>query len=175
VQFLDVIETATFDVPVKINWYVARSFDASPMFTPSGTDTMSYVKLPRFAMFAFISPRNNKEEDWNGTQVMKQGTIGTKQIVSTTRVGEFFLGRAKALETAPTRLTARQKEKMAQQAKTDPMMSLDSDSYRVHLADRKMRAKASRDVAAFEVKSRDRNKACPCGSGLKAKKCHGAP
>lgn len=175
VLFLDTVVNTTFNPPKKINWYLARGFDASPIFTPSGPDALSYVKLPRIITLAFISPRNQKEEDWCGTQVVKQGAINVKQNVSTSRFGQFFLERAKALETAPPRLTVRQKEKMIKRAQTNPRLFLDSDSFRVHLADHKMRAEAAVRNADLKVKSRDRNKPCPCGSGIKAKKCHGAP
>jgi hypothetical protein len=171
VQFADVIDHSTFDLPKKINWYLARSFDASPMHTPSG-EALTYVKLPRFIFLAFITPRDPKDEDWNGTQVSAQGVIHTKQNISTTRVGEFLLGRARAIDDAPPSLTARQKRKMLEQAQVDPRPFLESDSFQVHLADRRMRAIEEARAVRIEVKGRDRNKPCPCGSGRKAKKCH---
>jgi hypothetical protein len=173
VQFSDVIDHSTFDLPKKINWYLARSFDASPIHTPSD-DALMYVKLPRLILLAFITPRDPKEEDWNGTQVSAQGVIHTKQNVSTARFGEFLLGRARAIEDAPPTLTARQKRKMFEQAQVDPRPFLGSDSFQVHLADRRMRAIEEARAVRIEVKGRDRNKPCPCGSGKKAKKCHGA-
>lgn len=30
-------------------------------------------------------------------------------------------------------------------------------------------------IQQFSIKGKDRNKPCPCGSGLKYKKCHGRP
>ena len=91
-------------------------------------------------LLAFITPRDPKDEDWNGTHVSAQWVIHTKQNVSTTRFGEFLLGRAKAIDDAPPTLTARQKQKMLEQARANPRTFLDSDSYQVHLADRRMRA-----------------------------------
>ena len=173
-QFCDVIDHSTFNLPKKINWYLARAFDASPIHTPSGNDALFYVKLPRLILLAFITPRNAKDEDWNGTRVSAQGVIHTKQDVSTTRFGEFLLGRAKAIDDAPPTLTARQKRKILEQARANPRTLLDSDSFQVHLADRRMRAIEEARAMRIEVKGRDRNKPCPCGSGKKAKKCHGA-
>ncbi len=167
-------DDATFNLPKKINWYLARAFDASPIYTPSGSDALFYVKLPRLILLAFITPRDAKDEDWNGTLVSAQGVIHTKQNVSTTRFGKFLLGRAKALEDAPPTLTARQKRKMLEQAKANPHTFLDSDSFQVHLADRRMRGIDEAREMRIEVKGRDRNQPCPCGSGKKAKKCHGA-
>jgi hypothetical protein len=173
VQFGGVIEHSTFDLPKKINWYIARAFDASPIFTPSGSDALFYVKLPRLIMLAFISPRDPAEEDWNGTQVVTRGVIQVRQNVSTTRFGQFLLERAKAVETNAPMFTERQMQKILEQAKANPRAFLDSDSYRVHIADQRMRAIAEARNARIEVKGRDRNKPCPCGSGRKAKKCHG--
>jgi SEC-C motif len=173
VQFVDVIEDSTFNLPPKINWYMARSFDSSWLQTPSG-GAASYVKLPRLILLAFITPRNPDKEDWNGTQVAVQGTIQVKQEVSTTSIGQYILDRAKAVSDAPPTLTERQKQKILEQARVNPRAFLESDSYQVHLADRRIRAlKEARDMR-IEVKGRDRNKPCPCGSGKKAKKCHGA-
>jgi hypothetical protein len=175
VQFGDVVDRSTFNLPKKINWYMARAFDSTPIFTPSGTDALSYVKLPRFIMLAFISPRDPKEEDWNGTQVATKGVIQVKQNISTARFGKYFLERAKELDDAPPALTDRQKQKLFEQAKANPQIFLESDSFQVHLADRRMRAIEAARNQRFDIKGRDRNKRCPCGSGIKAKKCHGRP
>jgi hypothetical protein len=160
-QFVDVIDHSTFSAPKKINWYMARAFDATPIFTPSGYDALFYVKLPRLILLAFISPRDPKEEDWNGTQVATQVVIQVK--------------RAKALDDAPPTLTERQKQKLFEQAMANPQVFLNSDSFQVHLADRRLRALESARMIRVEVKGRDRNKPCPCGSGIKAKKCHARP
>jgi hypothetical protein len=175
VQFGDVVDHSTFSLPKKINWYMARAFDATPIFTPSGDDALFYVKLPRLILLAFISPRDPKEEDWNETQVATQGVIQTKQNVSTTRFGKYLLERAKALDDAPPTLTERQKQKQFEQAAANPRVFLESDSFQVHLADRRLGAIEEARMVRVEVKGRDRNKPCPCGSGIKAKKCHGRP
>jgi hypothetical protein len=174
-MFVDVAGDSTLPLPKKWNWYMARAFDGTPIFTPTGTEALSYVKLPRLIALAFISPRDPKEEGWNGTHVEAKGTIQVKQNVSTTRFGKFLLERAKLLGDAPPTLTDRQKQKLFEQARTNPQMFLNSDSFQVHLADRRLRATEEARTVRFEVKGRDRNKRCPCGSGIKAKKCHGRP
>jgi len=63
---------------------------------------------------------------------------------------------------------------MLEQAKANPHTFLDSDSFQVHLANRRMRGIDEAREMRIEVKGRDRNQPCPCGSGKKAKKCHGA-
>jgi hypothetical protein len=173
-QFVDVVDHSTANLPKKINWYVARAFDASPVFTPNGNVALFYVKLPRIIMAAFISARDPAEEDWKGTQIAAQGVIQAKQTVHSGRFFQFFLGRAKAVEEVPPTFTERQMQKMLEQARMNPMAFLDSDSFQVHLADRRMRAMEEARAMHIEVKGRDRNKPCPCGSGRKAKKCHGA-
>jgi hypothetical protein len=175
IMFVDVAGDSTFPLPAKWNWYMARAFDGSPIFTAQGSEALSYVKLPRLITLAFISPRNPNEENWNGTQIDAKGTIQVKQNVSTTRFGKFLLERAKLLGDAPTKLTDRQKQKLLEQARTNPQTFLNSDSFQVHLADRRLRAIEEARLERLEVKGRDRNKPCPCGSGIKAKKCHGRP
>ena len=78
------------------------------------------------------------------------------------------------MDGAPPVMTQRQKQKMHDQALANPETILTSDSYRVHLADRSMRLGPA-VPRSIGLKGRDRNKPCPCGSGLKGKKCCGRP
>lgn len=90
-------------------------------------------------MLVFITPRDPRKEDWKGTQVGTRGVISVRQEVSTTAIGQFILERGKLIDGAPPMMTQRQKEKMRDEAFTNPEAILNSDSYRVHLADRSMR------------------------------------
>jgi hypothetical protein len=172
-QFVDVIEHSTFKIPKKMNWYLARSTDASPIHNENG-EAGVFVKFPRLIMLAFITARDPSREDWKGTQVGTSGVISVRQDVSTTAIGQFVLERGKLMDGAPPMMTQRQKQKMHDQAFANPETILTSDSYRVHMADRSMRLGPAvpRNIG---LKGRDRNKSCPCGSGLKGKKCCGRP
>src|SRR6185437_6141497 len=64
VQFVDVIQHTTFKPPSKINWYLARSFDATPIHSAAG-EALLYFKLGCIVAVSFITPRNPKEEDLN--------------------------------------------------------------------------------------------------------------
>ena len=171
VQFTDVIDRSTFKVPDKMNWYLARSTDGTPIHNKSG-DAGVFVKFPRLITLSFVTPRDPEKEDWRGTQIMARGTINVKQEITTTYVGEFLLGRARMIDVAPEMMTQRQKRKVFDDARKNPEKILDSDSFRVHQADRNMRITQSVPVTIV-LKGRDRNKPCPCGSGFKAKKCCG--
>jgi hypothetical protein len=170
-QFVDVIEHSTFKIPKKMNWYLARSIDASPIHNKKG-EAGVFVKFPRLIMLAFITPRDPRKEDWKGTQVGTRGVMSVRQEVSTTAIGQFVLERGKLIDGAPPMMTKRQKQKMRDQAFANPAAILNSDSYRVHLADRSMRLGPT-VPGNIGLKGRDRNKPCQCGSGLKAKKCCG--
>lgn len=63
----------------------------------------------------------------------------------------------------------------AKAVSANPERTISSESYRTHVADRELqrRIKSEPVAAGRRLKGRDRNQPCPCGSGEKAKKCHG--
>jgi hypothetical protein len=172
IYFVDVVSHSTFELPKKFNWYMARSIDASAMYKDHG-DAGVYVKLPRIITVSFIKLQNQRDK-WQGTKLAARGTLTIPQQVYIPIFSQLLLERAKLLDAAPPMLTARQKQKIERQAKTQPEMIRNSDSFRVHVADRNMTV-GPRYQTPFVIKGRDRNKPCPCGSRIKAKKCHGRP
>ena len=153
---------------------MARSLDGTPTFSKSG-QFGSYVKLVRVMSYAFITPRNPEKENWIGTQIYEQGTISQPQQIETRGFWPLIESRVKALEAASSSMTARQMEKVKENALRNPEKFLNSESTRVVLANRKLQHRMSARLRAedFGIKGRDRNKLCPCGSGKKVKKCCG--
>jgi hypothetical protein len=170
IHFVDVVAHTTFVLPKKFNWYMARSIDASPIYNEQG-DVGVYVKLPRIITVSFIKLQNQRDH-WQGTMLAANGTLTIPQQVSVPIFGQLLLERATLLDNARPMLTERQKVKIQRQAEAQPETILNSDSFRVHVADRNMNVERHHQ-SSFQIKGRDRNKPCPCGSGVKAKKCHG--
>ena len=170
--FADVIKNSTGPLPDKINLYFARGFDATPTFNEAGAAGV-YAKLIKIMSFAFLTPRDPEKEKWVGTQVNDKGVLRVPQRIETVSVGGFLEERARLVESASSTLTPRQFRKLLERAETEPEVVFGSDSYRTHLADLELRRKMLEAGFAAVMSGRDRNKPCPCGSGIKFKKCCG--
>ncbi len=168
--FADVVKETTRRIPDKFNWYLARGFDATPVFSDAG-DALVYAKLIKILTVSFLTRRDANKEGWVGTQVFDQGALHIPQRMATTYFGRFLEERARLIEKAPPTLTQRQLEKLARRVEEEPEVLLSSESYKVHLADSQLRQRLMAHPAAVVVKGRERNRSCPCGSGRKAKKC----
>ena len=169
----DVVEDATSTVSPKLNWYMARAVDGTPTFSEAG-QFGSYVKLLRVMSYAFITPRDPTKENWVGTQVGEQGTLAGPQTIKTESFWPLVESRVRALESAPATMTERQREKFEEMAMRDPEKFLKSESARVVLANRKLEQRmAAKYRRPIQMRGRDRNQPCPCGSGKKLKKCCG--
>jgi len=172
--FADVVEDASSPVSEKLNWYMARAVDGTPTFSKAERFG-SYVKLLRVMSYAFITPRDPEKEKWIGTQVGEQGTLKTPQEIKTRSFWPLVESRVRALESSPSNMTDRQLKKFEEVAMRDPEKFLKSESTRVVLANRKLEERMAARLRAeeFAIKGRDRNQPCPCGSGVKVKKCCG--
>ena len=122
----------------------------------------------------FISPRT-ADDEIDGTQVGECGVLKTGQTIGK-GLGTFIVGRAKIVDNLPKTMTPRQKQKLFERASNEPEKFFQSEGARIAEADARLKAKLLawllRDAAQFEMKGRDRNSMCPCGSGKKFKKCH---
>ncbi|PYX54573.1 MAG: hypothetical protein DMG76_21245 [Acidobacteria bacterium] len=162
----DVVEDATSTVSPKLNWYMARAVDGTPTFSEAG-QFGSYVKLLRVMSYAFITPRDPTKENWVGTQVGEQGTLAGPQTIKTESFWPLVESRVRALESAPATMTERQREKFEEMAMRDPEKFLKSESARVVLANRKLEQRmAAKYRRPIQMRGRDRNQPCPCGSGI---------
>jgi SEC-C motif len=169
----DVVEDASSAVSQKLNWYLARGLDGTPTFSEAG-QFGCYVKLLRVMSYAFITPRDPEQEKWVGTQIGEQGTLAGPQTINTQSFWPLVDSRVRALEAAPSGMTARQRQKFEEAAMRDPEKFLNSESTRVVLANRQLeRRMAAKHKGPVAMKGRDRNQPCPCGSGKKQKKCCG--
>jgi uncharacterized protein YchJ len=178
VFFWDVIKDVSHPLPAKMNWYLARGFDATPVFAEAGAVAV-YAKVIKIMTHAFLTPRDGEKERWEGTQVFEEGVLRTPQQIHTASIWPFLESRAKAVEQAALSLTAPQKQRLAKSILAAPERFVASETFRTHMADAVLRSRIVQRETALTVpanvtKGRDRNQPCPCGSGWKTKRCHGA-
>ncbi len=171
----DIIKDASDELPEKMNWYLSRGFDLTPIFSDTGMAGV-YAMILKTMTFSYLTPPSGEADNMVGTLVSEQGVLKSPQTVQS-RIGSFIIGRAKAIEQFPKTLTDRQKEKLFEKARIAPEEILRSESFRTSSADAYLKEKfRRREVAAAlrrGMKGRDRNAPCPCGSGEKYKRCHG--
>jgi hypothetical protein len=166
----DVVEDSTGELPQKINWYLARGFDLTPIYSESGMAGV-YAMIVRTLTFSYLTPKAAKDK-MIGTQIAEEGLLQTGQTIQRS-LGSFIVGRAKAIERFPATLSERQKAKLFERARKEPEKVFRPESFRAFEADQALKEKIHRRLAERPMKGRERNLPCPCGSGKKYKKCHG--
>jgi hypothetical protein len=166
----DVVEDSTGALPEKINWYLARGFDLTPVYSESGIAGV-YAMIVRTLTFSYLTPKAAKDK-MIGTQIVEEGVLQTPQTIQSD-LGSFIVGRARAIERFPLTLSERQKEKLFEKAQKEPEKVFRPESFRAFEADRALKEKMHRRLAERPMKGSERNLPCPCGSGKKYKKCHG--
>jgi len=166
----DVVEDSTGALPAKINWYLARGFDLTPIYSESGMAGV-YAMILRTLTFSYLTPKAAKDK-MIGTQIAEEGVLQTPQTVQSS-LGSFIVGRAKAIEKFPSTLSERQQEKLFEKARKEPDRVFRPESFKAFEADQALKEKMHRRPAARTMKGRERNLPCPCNSGKKYKKCHG--
>jgi len=165
-----VVEDSTGALPAKINWYLARGFDLTPIYSESGIAGV-YAMILRTLTFSYMNPKAAKDK-MIGTQIVEEGVLQSPQTIQRS-LGSFIVERARAIERFPSTLSERQKEKLFERARNEPEKVLRPESFRAFEADRVLKEKMHSRLAARTMKGRERNLPCPCNSGKKYKKCHG--
>jgi len=170
----DVVENSTDALPKKINWYLARGLDVTPVYSDAGMAGV-YAMVVRTLTFSDLTPNPDRDK-MVGTQIAERGVLRTPQRVDA-ELGSFIVGRAKAIEQFPKTLSERQKQKLYERVSKEPEKYLRSESVRAFEADMRLKEKMHKQLLRKEMKrrmkGRDRNNLCFCGSGKKYKKCHG--
>jgi hypothetical protein len=151
-------------IPVQgFNRYMARALDGCIAENDVQTTCFVYAKLARFLFFGEILPFD--ESAWHGTRVgLQGGQLPVKQAIGQDGSGEFLISRARRVaELFNQKLTPRQ---AAKHRRAIPPPG--TDAFRVWEADQ------TSDIDPFYpgLAKPGRNEPCPCGSGLKFKRCH---
>lgn len=159
------------DFPVndspQINQYLTRDVDATAMWTETKLLGF-YTKFGRFIVVAEMTDFDASK--WVNTLVVATGGVfvpGETRILDG-RFGEFLLDRAGRYRRSRREfyagLSAKQKEVIRRNEERQGASFQTSDLRRAQLLD------SAWDSA---VKKVGRNEPCPCGSGIKYKRCHG--
>jgi hypothetical protein len=168
----DVIKDATWMVPEKLNWYFARGFDGTPLYSEAGMAGV-YAKVIKVMTFCYLSAKPPGEE-LHGTLIADEGVLTGGQVIKG-RLGPFINDRVKKIERLPKTMSARQTEKLLARPAKEPEWFLQSESFRTFRANEELKETLHRRLRkeTKRMKGSDRNSPCPCGSGKKFKKCHG--
>jgi hypothetical protein len=161
----DIAERNPPGVP-KFNLYCSRAIDT----TLFDLEERGYVvvKFARFFFVGMLTPY--AESHWKGTRVqLGNGMLKIPQIVEDLAFGGWLMARAKfAYEKFDAGVSSKQlqvirdhvRKKFPSLQNSDLLCAANAD----HTDEARVLAKAQKT---------GRNDKCPCGSGLKFKKCHG--
>lgn len=148
---------------VNLNVYLARDVDST--VAAGRRDCIVYSKFARFIFWGEITDLESEATD--GTLVAPQGgTLSVPQTVSNGRLGQFLVDRARTVHEMAQQISDEQRGVIEQSLRENAHVVRGSD----------LAAAMEADFAATiqPVHGRvGRNERCPCGSGVKFKKCHG--
>jgi hypothetical protein len=162
----DILKNAT--IPVKhFNVYIARGMDSTVATTRD--DCFVYCKFARFCVFSPLTKYDLSK--WVNTKINDgQGVLITPQKILDGRIGGFLIDRIRLAYTAYNKnISERQRRKIHEHQKRNIQKIATSDLGEALLRD--SFSFISKDF--FPKRKLQRNEPCPCGSGLKYKKCCG--
>lgn len=162
----DILDSDT--IPVKgFNQYIARGIDGT--VTASQTDCYVYCKFARFVVFSQLTKYDLSK--WKNTKINNgTGVLVTPQEILDGRIGEFLVTRIRGLRQMYNKqLSSRQKERIHEHQQKNIDEIINSDLGDAILKD----SFSTIDNSFFPKGKIRRNQLCPCGSGLKYKKCCG--
>lgn len=131
--FLDVVQSVDGGhVPEGFHWYTLQGVDGT---LPANTsEVYAYVKLPAIVFFAGINPR--RPAGFKNTRILPSGTIkASNQEVRNRVFGEFLVNRAQEVRKLTRVTSARQQSIIRETALRNPERALNSQSYKVFLAE----------------------------------------
>lgn len=153
----------------QYNRYLTRDADATAMWTDAGGLLGYYVKFAKLLVFAEIVRADAGL--WVNTVVEPGGgTIASGAVeVRDGRFGEFLIDRALRFETyrrqGMTTISPVQRKKIKKRLTENPSRLANTELARALHRDAEWNA---------TIPKVGRNERCPCGSGRKYKRCHGA-
>jgi len=153
-------------IPVqRFNSYLARGVDLTIAW--SQDDALVYAKFGRFVLVAYLTSYD--DSDWEGTLVSQAGgVLAVPQKLGDGRFGAFLLDRARrGNELFERGLSPKQRDVIDRAAKRYMPEILHTDQGRVLNADFGATVKP-----LLPDRKVGRNELCPCGSGVKYKRCH---
>jgi len=162
----DILKNAS--IPVKsFNLYFTRGIDGT--VAANQTECYVYCKFARFIIFSQLTDYDSSK--WVNTKIIDgKGTLVIPQKILDGRIGNFFIDRIRtASRVYQERLSDNQRRKIHEYQMKNIEKIIQSDLGEVLLRD----SLAEIDKSFFPQRKIGRNEPCPCGSGLKYKKCCG--
>lgn len=152
----------------KFNLYCARAFDVT--FFDLEDRCYVVVKFATFFFIGLLTPYS--EADWKGTRIENgTGTLSLPQEINDRAFGGWLMERARfAFEKFDSTISSNQKRVIQDHVRKRLPNLHHSDLFRAAVADA-----LDRQRILSNANHVGRNDKCPCGSGLKFKKCHGRP
>ena len=155
-------------IPV-VGWnrYIARAADLD--IVENSTTSIVYAKLARFMFWGELTPI--PEGQFTNTRIDPHGgAFTTEGCVLGPLFGEFLFDRARhVFSHFDQALSEAQREVIDQEVKASLPKFLESDMAATLLAD------FGSPISPVTGRRIGRNEPCPCRSGKKYKRCHGAP
>lgn len=150
----------------KFNLYCSRAIDAT-LFDLEGR---GYVVV-KFARFFFVGMLTQyTEAHWTGTRIrLGKSILEIPQTIEDLAFGGWLMARAKfAYEKFESTVSSNQLRVIRDHVRRKIPSLQNSDLLRAANAD-----KADEERVLARARKTRRNDTCPCGSGLKFKRCHG--
>lgn len=154
------------DIPIKhFNQYMARGIDGCVGM--DHTVCFVYSKFARFCIFSQLTEYDSSK--WINTKIGNgKGTLSIPQKLLDGRIGDFFIDRIKkAYQMYNEKLSDKQREKIHENQKRNILKIANSDLGEALIRD----SFSDIDKSFFPKRKIERNEFCPCGSGVKYKKC----
>lgn len=151
----------------RFNSYFARNIDAT--VAANDKECAVFAKFSRFFIFGLLTPYD--ETLWVNTKIENgSGILTIPQELRNPDIGAFLVDRAKkSQELVTERISQKQRDAIGSHLIANADQVVGTDLWKV------MEADFSADVVPTMFRKKiGRNEPCPCDSGRKYKKCHGA-
>lgn len=160
-------------IPVKrFNSYLSRGLDVTVV--ESSSSFLAYAKFARFCFFGYLTPYDSSQ--WVNTKISPEGgELLFPQEIGDGHIGSFLIDRAReGVESYEQGINEKSKAAIEKSFKKMGDAWADKDVFKVQEADN-FPGVINRSSYPIQKMRVGRNEPCPCGSGLKYKKCHGKP
>ncbi|HKI55482.1 MAG TPA: hypothetical protein VJ987_15260 [Anaerolineales bacterium] len=139
IDFVKSVQGGT--IPEGFHWYTLRGVDGT--LPANDTEVYGYVKLPAMAFFSGVTPR--RPSKFKNTRIFESGKIrAANQVVLNPVFGEFYLDRARQAWEMTKATSLKQQEKIRETINGNPERNLQSESFRVFLAEEYWKSKQNR-------------------------------
>ncbi len=120
----------------NLNWYLMRAIDMD--LVSNAKSVTAYVKIPGMIFWSPIHPPTEKGV-WKGTWVYEKGTLRPPQIIKSYAFPDFLQDRVKVTMAQFESMSAKQQARTSLLMQKDPIRVMNSESYKIFLADKALR------------------------------------